>query len=109
MEAELAQKQAADAAERARLTQEAQSKVVAAEQRVQAAKQARKQAGTAVGEQSQAVREARSGQKAIERAQTGVNVAEAKVARTPSGPQGVLGKTGAATATRSSTAASRNV
>lgn len=98
METELAQKQAADAAERARLAQEAQAKVGTAEQRVQAAKQARKTAGTAVGEQSQAVREARSGQKAIERAQTGVNVAEAKVARTPSGPQGVLGKTGAATA-----------
>lgn len=98
MEAELAQRQAADAAQRAQLDQQAQARAQAAEQRVQAAKQARRQAGTAVGEQSQAVREARSGQKAVERAQSGVNVAEARVERTPKGTSGVLGKTGEMTA-----------
>ena len=98
METELAQRQTADAAERARLTQEAEAKRIAAEKRVEAAKQARRQAGTAVGEQSQAVKQARQSQQAVQRAQTGVNVAEARVARTPAGPQGGLQKLGAATA-----------
>ena len=98
METELAQRQAQEAAQRAQLDQQAQARTQAAEQRVQAAKQARRQAGTAVGEQSQAVREARSGQKAVERAQSGVNVAEARVERTPKGTSGVLGKTGEITA-----------
>jgi len=98
MEAELAQRQAADAAERARLAQEAQAKAAAADQRVQAAKQARRAAGTAVDEQSQAVKKAREDAKSVAKAQSAVNVAEARVARTPSGPEGIFGKTGAATA-----------
>ena len=98
LDTELAQRQAQEAAERTRLAQESEAKRIAAEKRVEAAKQARRTAGTAVGEQSQAVRDARQAQKAIERAQSGVNVAEARVARTPAGPQGGLQKLGAATA-----------
>lgn len=98
LDTELAQRQAQEAAERTRLAQESEAKRIAAEKRVEAARQARRQAGTAVGEQSQAVRDARQAQKAVDRAQAGVNVAEARVARTPAGPQGGLQKLGAATA-----------
>jgi hypothetical protein len=59
LEAELAQRQSADAAERARLAQEAEARRVAAEGRVKAAQAGRAHVGAAVGQQSQAVKEAR--------------------------------------------------
>jgi hypothetical protein len=68
------------------------------EQRTQQARATRQTAGETKRTASQAVTQARRGQQAVESAQGAVNVAEKALERTPSGPQGVLGKTGAMTA-----------
>lgn len=68
------------------------------EQRTQQARATRQTAGDARRTASQAVTQARRGQQAVESAQGAVNVAEKALERAPSGPQGVLGKTGAMTA-----------
>lgn len=68
------------------------------EQKTQQARQARMQAGETKRTASQAVTQARRGQQAVEKAQGAVNVAEKALERAPASPQGVLGKTGAATA-----------
>lgn len=94
MEAELATKQAQDAADRARATQAAD----VAQTRVDQARDARRAAGTLVGEQGQLVRDASQAQKVTNRAQMGVDAAKARVARTPAGPKGALQTMGAFTA-----------
>lgn len=98
LETELTQRQAADAAERSRLAQEAEAKRIAAERRVAQARQARAQTGTSVGETSQQVRQARQAQTAAQKAESGVSVAEKAVERAGAAKPGALGQIGAATA-----------
>jgi len=98
LEGELSQRQAADAAERTRLAQEAEAKRIAAERRVAQARQARAQTGTAVGDVSQQAKQARQAQAATQKAQSSVNVAQQAVERAGSAKPGALGQIGAATA-----------
>jgi hypothetical protein len=98
LEGELSQRQAADAAERTRLAQEAEAKRIAAERRVAQARQARAQTGTAVGDVSQQAKQARQAQTAAQKAESGVSVAEKALERAGSAKPGALGQIGAATA-----------
>jgi len=75
-EKELAEKQSREAAQRQQAMAEAEQKRLAAEQKVKQAQQARRQTGTAVGETSQQLKQAKSGQTAIQKAESGVNIAE---------------------------------
>lgn len=98
MDAELSQRQAAEAAEQSRLAQAEQARVQAAQARLDAAAQGRRTTGAAVGQASQAVKDARRSEAAVNKASGAVDEAQARVDRTPSGPQGVLQKTGKFTA-----------
>lgn len=98
LDAELNQRQAADAAERTRIAQEAEARRIAAERRVAEARQARAQTGTSVGETSQQAKEARAIQKEAQKAQSVINTAEKAVKRAEPPKPGALGQVGAATA-----------
>lgn len=98
LESELAQRQSADAAERARIAQEAEARRIAAERRVAEARQTRARTGTTVGEVSQQAREARQAQTAAQKAESGVNVAAKALERAGTDRPGAFGQVGAATA-----------
>jgi hypothetical protein len=98
LNAELSQRQTADAAERARITQEAEARRIAAERRVAEARQNRATTGTAVGETSKQASQARQAQSAAQKAQSGVNVAQQALQRAESVKPGVLSQLGSATA-----------
>lgn len=98
MEAELAQKQAQEAAERARLAQQEEARRIAAQRRVDAARQARQQAGEARRAADQAARQGRTAQTAIERAESGANVAGEALKRAQTAQPGALARVGEATA-----------
>jgi len=98
MEAELAERQARDAAERTRLAQQEEARRIAAQQRVEAARRARQQAGEARQQADQAARQARASQTAIDRAQSGANVAGEALKRAEKAQPGALAKVGEATA-----------
>ena len=98
MEAELAQKQAQEAAERARLAQQEEARRIAAQRRVEAARQARQQAGEARRAADQAAKQGRTAQAAIERAESGANVAGEALKRAQTAQPGALARVGEATA-----------
>lgn len=98
LESELTQRQAADAAERTRLANEAESRRIAAENRAELARRERQRSGMARREADQAVKQARTAQGQVQRAQSGVNVAQQAVERAGAAKPGVLGQVGAATA-----------
>jgi len=98
LESELTQRQAADAAERTRIANEAESKRIAAENRAELARRERQRSGMARREADQAVKQARTAQGQVQRAQSGVNVAQQAVERAGAAKPGVLGQVGAATA-----------
>lgn len=98
MEAELAQKQAQEAAERARLAQQEEARRIAAQRRVEAARQARQQAGEARRAADQAAKQGRTAQTAIERAESGANVAGEALKRAQTAQPGALARVGEATA-----------
>lgn len=98
MEAELAQKQAQEAAERARLAQQEEARRIAAQQRVEAARQARQQAGEARRAADQAAKQGRTAQTAVQRAESGANVAGEALKRAQGAQPGALAKVGEATA-----------
>lgn len=98
MESELARRQSADAAERARLAQETEARRIAAERRVAEARQRRATTGMAVGETSQQARQARQAQSAAQKAASGVNVAQQAVDRAGAAKPGALAQLGGATA-----------
>jgi hypothetical protein len=98
LNAELSQRQTADAAERARLAQETEARRIAAERRVAEARQKRASTGTAVGETSQQASQARQAQAAAQKAQSGVNVAQQALQRAEAVKPGALSQLGSATA-----------
>lgn len=98
MESELARRQSADAAERARLAQETEARRIAAERRVAEARQRRATTGMAVGETSQQATQARQTQSAAQKAASGVNVAQQALRRAEGTKPGALAKLGGATA-----------
>jgi hypothetical protein len=98
MEAELAQKQAQDAAQRAQMAQQEEARRIAAQQRVEAARKAREQAGQARQQADQATRAARTQQGATQRAESAATVAQQALDRAKEAQPGGLQKVGAATA-----------
>jgi hypothetical protein len=76
LEKELAEKQAKDLAERQRLSAEAERKRLAAEDRVRRAKEARRTTGTAVGETSSVLKKTKADEAAVQKAMSGVTLAE---------------------------------
>jgi len=80
-EKELAEKQAKEALERQRLIQAQEQQRLAAENRVRNAQAARKQAGTATGNVGDQLKQARTEQKLVTDAQSGVNIAQKAAAR----------------------------
>ena len=98
MESELARRQSADAAERARLAQETEARRIAAERRVAEARQRRATTGMAVGDTSQQARQARQTQSAAQKAASGVNVAQQALRRAEGTKPGALAQLGGATA-----------
>lgn len=98
MESELARRQSADAAERARLAQETEARRIAAERRVAEARQRRATTGMAVGETSQQATQARQTQSAAQKAASGVNVAQQALRRAEGTKPGALAQLGGATA-----------
>jgi hypothetical protein len=80
-EQELAEKQSREAIEQQRIAAEAEQKRLVAEERVKKAQQARRTTGSAVGETNQRLKEAKSAQTAVQKAESGANVAEKAVER----------------------------
>ena len=97
MEGELAQRQAQDAAERARLAQEAEAKRIAAENRVKAAQAQRQQVGSSVGQQSQQVSQIRKDLESTQKAERKLAKKQEILADVESKKPGALQKTGLAT------------
>jgi hypothetical protein len=98
LDSELRSRQTADAAERARIAQEAEGRRLLAERRVAEARQKRAVTGMAVGDTSQQASQARQAQSAAQKAQSGVNVAQQAVDRAGAAKPGALSQLGGATA-----------
>jgi hypothetical protein len=81
LETELAERQAVNAAEQNRLTQEAEQKRIAAENKAKQLRQARQTAGAQAKDVGQRVRQAQSGANQVTQKQGAVNVAEKAVER----------------------------
>jgi hypothetical protein len=97
-ERELAQRQAQEAAERARLASEAEARRIATQSRVEALRRQREQSGLARRDADQAVKQARTAQTQTQRAQSGVNVAQQALDRASEAKPGALSQLGGATA-----------
>ena len=94
MEKELADKSARDAAERARLAQEAEQKRIAAENRARQVRQARQTAGAEAKAAGQELKTAQAGAKQVTQKQGAVNVAQKAVERAAADQPGGLTKFG---------------
>lgn len=98
LEGELAGRQASGLAEQKRLAAETESRRIGAQNREEIARQQRQQSGMARRDVDQALKEARTTQSQVQKAESGVNVAQQAAERAGAAKPGALGQVGAFTA-----------